>query len=311
MDGKRILPPLVTGVALALFLFAPSAPAASVRQIQGRQVQDGGQVGGDARSRGGTQGKGRRTPRTGQRKFFKQAWIAERHRRIAVASRQHERTLIRARKNLERHLSRLVQARVFLLNRQRVANPAGRPVVPDNVLKQISRIRTRVLQAYRGSVNALRRTAASTRLAFRRLEREVDPGDLRSRIEAEAVRAENRMRKSAQAFHRRAAAHRKSLASLARKTRTRLQELLKKGVRPRSSRADRDAARKSGPRAAAGQNLDRLKKMKPEQRRRLYQNRLRDYRRLKELEKKLKAMEKGIERLKKRARANARKKPVV
>jgi len=306
MDGKRILLPFLAGVLLV----TPFAQAATVRQIQGRQIQDGDQTNGDVRSRGGARGKGRRTARTGQNKFFKQTWIAQRHHKIVAESRRHERALNQARKNLERQLYMLTQTRTFL-NRWSPVNRARRSRIPDSDLLHIGRIHTRVLQAYRGSLNALRQNAASTRLAFRRLEREVDAGSLRSRVEAEAVRAENRMRKSARAFHSRVAAHRKTIALLAGKTKKRVQEVLKKGVRPRPPRIDRDGARMRGPRAAAVQAVDRLKKMKPEQRRRLYQNGLRNLRRLKEMEKKLEAIKKGFERLKNRAKENTRKKPVV
>jgi len=290
----------------------------------GKQKRRDGRTAATAPGKGGRGGQG---VRGGGNRTFKQPWISECYRRVVSESRKRERILVRTRDRLNRDLTMLVRAQVFLTRKNRAKQPAGSNR-SNTVLDRIRCIREKVLHASRSSKTDLRKTMANTRQTFRKLEDglgnvhrnrrspqgsnhrgaqftaagsggrpEVDRrstamrGRLRSQIEAEVEKTLTRMKQINQNFNRMIAPHRKAVSLLARMTR----EQLKKGSYSRKKKVPSGSLSRSSLRLAnARQAYAHLKKMKADRRRELLKRQKKDARRIRELNLKISRLEKQV-----------------
>jgi len=257
--------------------------------------------------------------------------------------RKRERNIDRSRKRIERDLVQLDRARRCILNASRREDGPERP---DPVLVQVAMVRKRLGQAATGSRSVLRRTLVSVRRSFQRLDREYLPDrrpplgasargplpatreprgatrkrspftkpdrdtPLDTRAEHEATQAIAGMNRCIQAYYRTAAVERKRVYKLARQTERVARELLKKQAAPGSpTKVGRGAT-------DLNRALGRLEQMEASKRRELRMRRLREARRIRQLEKNLvavrkevRAVEEKLKRLNRLARREPPKQP--
>ncbi|MBN2491318.1 MAG: hypothetical protein JXQ29_10775 [Planctomycetes bacterium] len=246
------------------------------------------------------------------------------YKRLVAESRKREASIEHARQRIERDLVHLERARTLIL---RGARGDGEKDAPDPVLDEARRIRLRLRLAAAGSRHLLREALSAARQSLGPLERprragagvwprfeqerdtvgtarKSPPADVPGAgafagtasplaAEAEVAGATRRIEAAAQQFHHSAAAEKRAIAVLARRTARAAQQLLERARgEPPGSAAARDGS------VDARRALIRLRQMEATRRQSLQHQGEQDARRIQQRQSDLAALEKRLAGLK-------------